>query len=108
MTRSPSGVPARLRSHSTSTSSVSRGEIAGAGEFVWLMASRIDADQRAILRGRTPDRIEHLHAGQSVGEGRRLDRSRIGRRSDEHTSELQSLMRYSYSLFYSQHKNRQL
>src|SRR3546814_9184268 len=102
MTRSPSGVPARLRSHSTSTSSVSRGEIAGAGEFVWLMASRIDADQRAVLRGRTPDRIEYLHAGQSVGEGRRLDRRRIGRsydRSEEHTSELQSLMRISYAVF---------
>src|SRR3546814_2752269 len=84
---------------STSTSSVSRGEIAGAGEFVWLMASRIDADQRAVLRGRTPDRIEYLHAGQSVGEGRRLDRRRIGRRSEEHTSELQSLMRISYAVF---------
>src|SRR3546814_9762775 len=97
------------------------------------MASRIDADQRAVLRGRTPDRIEYLHAGQSVGEGRRLDRRRIGRsvdgrahrvkqarevgetdihraafRSEEHKSELQSLMRSSYAVFcLDKYKQRQ-
>src|SRR3546814_3922136 len=39
------------------------------------------------------------HRGSPSSDGRRPARRRRGRRSEEHTSELQSLMRISYAVF---------
>src|SRR3546814_1981952 len=40
------------------------------------------------------------------GEALEMDRPRAGRRSEEHTSELQSLMRISYAVFCLKKKNK--
>src|SRR3546814_9899530 len=65
---------------------------------------------------RSPDRPESCASGRrgSAGRPRRtpmsVDRSRPargGRRSEEHTSELQSLMRISYAVFCLKKKKKQ-
>src|SRR3546814_3440286 len=48
-----------------------------------------EADQRKGRQGRTPQ----------IGRLRRPSHQRLGVRSEEHTSELQSLMRISYAVF---------
>src|SRR3546814_1351652 len=65
------------------------------------------AGQPAYFRGRTPRRpaaVAALHARtrpcRRLLGGRRRDRAaRLATRSEEHTSELQSLMRISYAVF---------
>src|SRR3546814_7077432 len=50
----------------------------------------------------------HRHCGRGRRRGRRLRRDRLGDdgiRSEEHTSELQSLMRISYAVFCLKKKN---
>src|SRR3546814_3483991 len=59
--------------------------------------------QRRALFGGQILRIDHHHVGQPlVVEARRIDRLR----SEEHTSELQSLMRISYAVFCLKKKNQ--
>src|SRR3546814_9216562 len=63
--------------------------------------------ERAVARHRGPAVVEHLHR-IFAGVDHRLDREEharlefragAGARSEEHTSELQSLMRISYAVF---------
>src|SRR3546814_9958163 len=67
----------------------------------------------ALPRRDARDRGEHPH-GEGVGEGAQVGRRhgdgagaalRAHRRSEEHTSELQSLMRTSYAVFCLKKKN---
>src|SRR3546814_4286622 len=63
-----------------------------------VAALRAHARRAAAVRGRT-----------SAGRRRRAGRDRLHlRRSEEHTSELQSLMRISYAVFCLKKKNNQL
>src|SRR3546814_6594464 len=57
---------------------------------------------------RDPDRTRQTRrAAEDHGDRQRLSRSRhAARRSEEHTSELQSLMRISYAVFCLKKKNR--
>src|SRR3546814_6793900 len=70
------------------------------------------ADPAAGLAFHDPDRVRDLHdAGRDVAvAGRLLHDSAVPRhrsRSEEHTSELQSLMRLSYAVFCLKKKNNQ-
>src|SRR3546814_3983261 len=56
----------------------------------------IDNEQRALLESLLS---EKTHAQQSRLSWLREPASRVGGRSEEHTSELQSLMRISYAVF---------
>src|SRR3546814_4400203 len=56
---------------------------------------------RPARRRRNPVDVE-------VAGVRREDRARLGDRSEEHTSELQSLMRISYAVFCLKKKNRSI
>src|SRR3546814_1704607 len=56
---------------------------------------------------RTPRRLKPCGSGWSGGEdGGVMPRKWRGRRSEEHTSELQSLMRISYAVFWLTKKNK--
>src|SRR3546814_7936971 len=57
---------------------------------------------RRLERDLAPGRVEMI-AGR--GNRRRCDGERASRRSEEHTSELQSLMRISYAVFCLKKKN---
>src|SRR3546814_4738851 len=67
--------------------------------------------QRAVRRGHRPHRLQLRRRRQQVGavltvaHHRRHRRIRIDDRSEEHTSELQSLMRISYAVFCLKKKN---
>src|SRR3546814_2438745 len=81
--------------------------------------TRADHDRRAVERHHQPDHpapIPRRRHGGRDHRGRRCDRRadeaparsrRTARaaRSEEHTSELQSLMRISYAVFYLKQKN---
>src|SRR3546814_9436741 len=63
-------------------------------------ASRSYHVLRIDPRSRHPLRRIGRFRGESLSRSRRMaDRRRIGGRSEEHTSELQSLMRISYAVF---------
>src|SRR3546814_4799897 len=70
-------------------------DLLGAAEhpqrYVFQLRAEFLADH--IAGGEDCDILEHRFA--AIAEARRLD----GRRSEEHTSELQSLMRISYAVF---------
>src|SRR3546814_1103014 len=71
--------------------------------YTTLFRSRPAADPDRLCRGRRsgaggPDRARGLWRRQWAGKGA-LDRLRRAGRSEEHTSELQSLMRISYAVF---------
>src|SRR3546814_7951499 len=73
-------------------------------------AHRIHRRQSGAGDRLLPDAQRHRTAGRAIGEsdgaaGRRL--SRRTRRSEEHTSELQSLMRISYAVFCLKKKKKQ-
>src|SRR3546814_4000745 len=55
-----------------------------------------------------PDAQRHRTAGRAIGESDGADGRRLSRRarSEEHTSELQSLMRISYAVFCLKKKNK--
>src|SRR3546814_1053586 len=61
-----------------------------------------DAD--AGVRYLDDDALRALHAGRA-GRASRPDNRRLQQRSEEHTSELQSLMRISYAVFCLKKKN---
>src|SRR3546814_2051150 len=61
------------------------------------------ARYRAQLRDRRPDAARHLRLSRRTLRSR--DHARDGR-SEEHTSELQSLMRISYAVFCLKKKNK--
>src|SRR3546814_4172242 len=76
----------------------------------------LHAHQLALDRGRDDGRLRALGLGpcehrRAVGVARRgmgfLDVADIEDRSEEHTSELQSLMRISYAVFFLNIKNTQ-
>src|SRR3546814_4948976 len=76
------------------------------GQPQWSYAclhSFSDNSRRGFLRG-YPRR--HNHSGQNHSGTRKLDES-WGLRSEEHTSELQSLMRISYAVFCLKKKKKQ-
>src|SRR3546814_8985153 len=56
----------------------------------------VDCTARAIAYCGLQDRIHALAESLTIGEQKRVE---IARRSEEHTSELQSLMRISYAVF---------
>src|SRR3546814_3275736 len=69
---------------------------------------RADRDPRADARGRRPGEENLAQVAAAAGQRRRTDQPRSlalvrrrgrQRRSEEHTSELQSLMRISYAVF---------
>src|SRR3546814_6471738 len=69
--------------------------------YTTLVRSEGGFDERAVLSGafpRPPDHARRLDRG-SAGPGGRRPRDRCAGRSEEHTSELQSLMRISYAVF---------
>src|SRR3546814_4372281 len=71
-----------------------------ADDGIELFPSRLALGERHVHRG--PDRARDLSAIVRVNEqriGELLGRAREARRSEEHTSELQSLMRISYAVF---------
>src|SRR3546814_5882340 len=59
-----------------------------------------------MVMRRQPDRREHISAQRRARDAQRLA-PRCARRSEEHTSELQSLMRNSYAVFCLKTKNQQ-
>src|SRR3546814_10178169 len=61
------------------------------------------AGELALLEGMNG--VEGFRAKQAVGFARRPARKRLRQRSEEHTSELQSLMRISYAVFCLKKKN---
>src|SRR3546814_5451725 len=64
------------------------------GKFLWLHRARDAADQQAL---RLPGLEQFERAVDAAGTAGQHD-DRVGR-SEEHTSELQSLMRISYAVF---------
>src|SRR3546814_5783066 len=69
------------------------------------------AEARIIARGRVHDRpADHrapgIEFGGQAGHAERLDQAALDERSEEHTSELQSLMRISYAVFCLKKKKR--
>src|SRR3546814_239475 len=69
--------------------------------------SSVDRDARARLpRGRAPGG-DGKDAQQDIAGGGQGQRGGIADRSEEHTSELQSLMRISYAVFCLKNKNDQ-
>src|SRR3546814_6234294 len=72
------------------------------GDFIHMDAGGLDAQQVAQRQGVAPllQRQHHLAGGQADHEiGEVVDGVAVDRRSEEHTSELQSLMRISYAVF---------
>src|SRR3546814_10580009 len=73
---------------------------------------RIDRRQGADRRARAAPRFRHRYAahrarGAQPARGRERSAGRRGGRSEEHTSELQSLMRISYAVFCLTKKNKE-
>src|SRR3546814_4234841 len=56
-------------------------------------------DQLPPIGDRHPAEKQYVAVGGNASRGRRADRYRTPARSEEHTSELQSLMRISYAVF---------
>src|SRR3546814_1791853 len=76
-------------------------------------SERADRDTGAGGRLRSRRQRPHRHCRPVVQPGRRVGQSRAGpvhlhggNRSEEHTSELQSLMRISYAVFCLKKKNK--
>src|SRR3546814_991590 len=83
---------------------------------VLLHRALVDAEHAELADERIVDDAEHVGDHVRVGIGTGLDRRgvranalrerrRVGLRSEEHTSELQSLMRISYAVFLLKKKN---
>src|SRR3546814_10697403 len=70
---------------------------AAAGAF--LLASDITCKLSPSRVRRRPGQRQDLGCEASVGQRRRGRESALSGRSEEHTSELQSLMRHSYAVF---------
>src|SRR3546814_9821039 len=68
-------------------------------------ARRRRRGRRGLCRLLAPDRGEHVHGTVTFGTGGRRALPRRACRSEEHTSELQSLMRLPYAVFCLQKKN---
>src|SRR3546814_2304100 len=94
-------------------------QIFGLGEFVADLASQLTAVQTAMLFEGEQDLLGvGTHRGLGFKSRRRhVPASRCGRpygaaartmRSEEHTSELQSLMRISYAVFCLKKKNKHI
>src|SRR3546814_5685586 len=66
---------------------------------------RLIRAQRHVAAGRTEHRIER-RVGVVFLDVRNVDRHVLRHRSEEHTSELQSLMRISYAVFCLKKKNK--
>src|SRR3546814_7558375 len=65
---------------------------------------RHDYPEELTTEGRTPqEELEHL---TWAGAAKRYPKDRYPNRSEEHTSELQSLMRISYAVFCLNKKNK--
>src|SRR3546814_5042111 len=62
-------------------------------------------ENRALAFRRDRDAAERFGERRIIGDLPRRDRRRAGARSEEHTSELQSLMRISYAVFCLKKKN---
>src|SRR3546814_1048056 len=75
---------------------------AGAGVVIGVDGA---AQRRRLRSNRTPGKVEHRRAAGLLLAGARVGRSLEGldpcqpQRTEEHTSELQSLMRTSYAVF---------
>src|SRR3546814_4063761 len=68
-----------------------------------LFGDALFLEPSGLRRDRREDRRRHEHGGGDRGS--RLPRIGAGTRSEEHTSELQSLMRNSYAVFCLNKKN---
>src|SRR3546814_8260747 len=78
------------------------------GMGVGIVAEAQAALQVAFgLAPQLPVQAQHAQRGQQAGVGRTLLQPAfgLGQRSEEHTSELQSLMRISYAVFCLKKKN---
>src|SRR3546814_3436519 len=62
-------------------------------------ADRVEIDREAEARGTTAEAEHRAIDARRVIVGDRQDRAAAHPRSEEHTSELQSLMRISYAVF---------
>src|SRR3546814_1105767 len=60
---------------------------------------RVFANVRSLLEDRLPFRQEPAPHGQQIDRSGQQGRQPDSKRSEEHTSELQSLMRISYAVF---------
>src|SRR3546814_9812547 len=71
------------------------------------LAAPVDLRALADVDDALADRVEHLEARHQRAGGKGLDLDAAVRhiRSEEHTSELQSLMRISYAVFCLKNKN---
>src|SRR3546814_10558200 len=75
-------------------------EVQGGIVGIELLVHRLDGELSALRRG-------IARVDREIGEGGlELNRVRQDGRSEEHTSELQSLMRISYAVFCLQKKNK--
>src|SRR3546814_3481958 len=70
------------------------------------LPGRVDRPPRAAARRRCRRDLCNLDDGRRVLEGIASGHRRDGLRSEEHTSELQSLMRISYAVFCLKKKNK--
>src|SRR3546814_2055541 len=75
--------------------------IGGIGHFAPAIVGQRAINGAVVRRDRDPFRPIHHSAARhaSCGGGIKEDARLIGKRSEEHTSELQSLMRISYAVF---------
>src|SRR3546814_8633368 len=86
----------------------------GAYEALWLeqgasfktLAEKFAADPTALPSDFVPAAIADQHADQVLARLKATGVHRFGVRSEEHTSELQSLMRISYAVFCLQKKTQ--
>src|SRR3546814_5330778 len=70
------------------------------------VGSRIVRHRELVQWGRTCGALRRREEGRRAGPGALGASARSPRRSEEHTSELQSLMRISYAVFCLKKKNR--
>src|SRR3546814_8210827 len=67
-------------------------------QVIWAVSTRVDPARDSMLIENTP--IDYLDFASPVpGLGSKLGLDATHKRSEEHTSELQSLMRISYAVF---------
>src|SRR3546814_6777676 len=87
-------VDQRLQAHARAAAHVERADALGAIELVAGDAEQIDAERRHVER-----HLADCLGGVAVEVGALVAAQRGDLRSEEHTSELQSLMRISYAVF---------
>src|SRR3546814_3898384 len=76
--------------------------VLGVGDIALVVEGKVhEAAKRDVFGGRAGALIEEAAGAAVVAVGRRqiVEAGEIGHRSEEHTSELQSLMRISYAGF---------